>query len=126
MSPPEAIALKKGRIDRKITEFTKRPTSPDMGKICEFIHDINNEVITDEITRRKIRGRVERVGKLGKKDSCWILEATIEDGTGKMEVSFSNEVGYTYIYISLRIKMLRSLLRSLRSFAFNSARIEYK
>ena len=91
MSPPEGLTLKKGRIDRKITEFTKRPPSPDMPKICEFIHDINNEVIT-EITHRKIRGRVECLGKLGRKDSCWILEGTIEDGTGKMDVSFSNEL----------------------------------
>ncbi|XP_076665685.1 uncharacterized protein LOC143367598 [Andrena cerasifolii] len=109
MSPPETIALKKGRIDRKITEFTKRSTSPDMPKICEFIYDINNEAIT-EITHRKIRGRVERLKKLGKKDSCWILEATIEDGTGKMEVSFSNEVlgnllGFSVKEFSLKKKV---------------------
>ncbi|CAK9822415.1 RecQ-mediated genome instability protein 1 [Anthophora retusa] len=91
MSPPYTVPLKKGKIDRKITEFAKITNSPEEPKICEFIHDVNNERVT-ETASRTIRGRVEVLGKLTKKDSSWILEATITDGTGTLEVSFSNKV----------------------------------
>ncbi|XP_076637320.1 uncharacterized protein LOC143349730 isoform X2 [Colletes latitarsis] len=112
MSPPETVTKKRGKIDRKITEFVKAPNSPDIPKICEFIHDINNEVIT-EITYRTIRGRVEVLGRLGKKDSCWILDATLVDGTGKIEVSFSNKVlenllGFSVQEFSLKKKLKKN------------------
>ncbi|XP_076233777.1 uncharacterized protein LOC143178808 [Calliopsis andreniformis] len=112
MSPPETVALKKGKIDRKITEFTKRPNSPDPPKICDFIHDVNKEVLIG-VTNRKIRARVEILGKLAKKDLRWILEATVTDGTGKIEVSFSNEVlenllGFTVQEFSLKKKLKKN------------------
>ncbi|XP_053984275.1 recQ-mediated genome instability protein 1-like isoform X1 [Hylaeus volcanicus] len=112
LSPSENVTLKKGKVDRKITEFTKRPKSPDTPKICEFIHDVNNEVIT-EMTYRTIHGRVEVLGKLGKKDSCWILDATLVDGTGKIEVFFSNKVledllGFSVQEFSLKKKLKKN------------------
>lgn len=81
-------------MDRHITEFIKVVTVPKEEKICEFIHDINNEIITNSMFKT-IRGHIEVLGKLSKKDSLWILEATIADGTGTIEVSFSNKV-YSY------------------------------
>ncbi|XP_043255751.1 recQ-mediated genome instability protein 1-like isoform X2 [Colletes gigas] len=112
MSPPETVTKKRGKIDRKITDFVKAPNSPDIPKICEFIHDVNNEVIT-EITYRTIRGRVEEHGRLGKKDSCWILDATLVDGTGKIDVSFSNKVlenllGFSVQEFSLKKKLKKN------------------
>ncbi|XP_017795185.1 PREDICTED: recQ-mediated genome instability protein 1-like [Habropoda laboriosa] len=91
MSPPYTMPLKKSKIDRKITEFTKATNSCEEPKICEFIRNVSNERVT-ETAFRTIRGRVEILGKLTKKDSLWILEATIVDGTGTLEVIFSNKV----------------------------------
>ncbi|XP_015440111.1 PREDICTED: recQ-mediated genome instability protein 1-like [Dufourea novaeangliae] len=111
MSPPDPVTLKKGRIDRKMTEFIKRPHSPDT-KICDFIHDINNEIIT-EPTCKTIRGRVEVLGKLSKKDSSWILDATIIDGTANIKVNFSNQVlqnllGFSVQEFSLKKKLKKN------------------
>ena len=83
--------MKKSKINRRITEFAKVINTPEEPKICEFIRDINNETVTETIFRT-IRGHVEVVGKLTKKDSLWILEAVVADGTGIIEVSFSNKV----------------------------------
>ena len=81
--------MKKSKINRRITEFTINTSEEP--KICEFIRDINNETVTETIFRT-IRGHVKIVGKLTKKDSLWILEAVVADGTGTIEVSFSNKV----------------------------------
>lgn len=91
MSPSENKPTKKGKMDRKITEFARVTNFSAGPKICDFIRDINNELIT-ETTFKTIRGRVEILGKLTKKDSLWILGATVGDGTGTIEVSFSNKV----------------------------------
>ncbi|CAD1472451.1 unnamed protein product, partial [Heterotrigona itama] len=90
ISPSEIVPLKKSKINRRITEFTKVINTPEEPKICEFIRDINNETVTETIFRT-IRGYVEVVGKLTKKDSLWILEAVVADNTGTIEVSFSNK-----------------------------------
>ncbi|KZC06545.1 RecQ-mediated genome instability protein 1 [Dufourea novaeangliae] len=105
MSPPDPVTLKKGRIDRKMTEFIKRPHSPDT-KICDFIHDINNEIIT-EPTCKTIRGRVEVLGKLSKKDSSWILDATIIDGTANIKV-LQNLLGFSVQEFSLKKKLKKN------------------
>lgn len=90
-SPRTTIASKKGRMDKQITEFIKGVNAPEEPKICEFIYDINNEIITTT-TFKTIRGHVQVLGKLTKQDPSWILQATIADGTGTIEVSFSNKV----------------------------------
>ncbi|XP_076165965.1 uncharacterized protein LOC143145965 isoform X2 [Ptiloglossa arizonensis] len=112
ISSPETATLKKGKIDRKITEFTTGLNSLNTSKICKFIHNINNEVIT-QLTYKTIRGRVDVHGKLGKKDSCWILDATLVDGTGKIEVSFSTKVlenllGFSVQEFSLKKKLKKN------------------
>ncbi|XP_026298720.1 recQ-mediated genome instability protein 1 [Apis mellifera] len=104
--------LKKNKTDRHITEFIKVVTVPKEEKICEFIHDINNEIITNNIFKI-IRGHVEVLGKLSKKDSLWILEAIIADGTGTIEVSFSNKLlenllGFSVKEFSLKKKLKKN------------------
>ncbi|XP_031773524.1 LOW QUALITY PROTEIN: recQ-mediated genome instability protein 1 [Apis florea] len=111
-SSPETITLKKNKMDRHITEFIKVVTVPKEEKICEFIHDINNETITNN-TFKTIRGHIEVLGKLSKKDSLWILEATIADGTGTIEVSFSNKLlenllGFSVKEFSLKKKLKKN------------------
>ncbi|XP_076750136.1 recQ-mediated genome instability protein 1 [Xylocopa sonorina] len=110
MSPPEVISSKKGKIDRQITEFTKALSATEEPKICEFIHTIKDETIT-ETTIKTIRGHVEVLGKLTKKDSLWILEASIADGTSAINVSFSNKVlenllGFSVQEFSIRKKLI--------------------
>lgn len=102
---PETILPKKGKMDRKITEFSIRLNSSNVPKICEFIHDVKKEVITG-ITYRKIRGHVEVLGKLTKKDLSWILEATVADGTGRMEITFSNEVYFSQRQMSYYTQLI--------------------
>ncbi|XP_043516463.1 recQ-mediated genome instability protein 1-like [Frieseomelitta varia] len=109
-SPPEIVPLKKSKINRRITEFTKVINTPGEPKICEFIRDINNETVTETIFRT-IRGHVEVVGKLTKKDSLWILEAVVADGTGIIEVSFSNKVLENLIGFSVQEFSLKKKLR---------------
>ncbi|XP_031831640.1 recQ-mediated genome instability protein 1 [Nomia melanderi] len=111
MSSPEPVTSKKGKIDRKITEFTKMPSSPNI-KIYDFIYDINNEIIT-EVIYKTIYGRVEILGKLSKNNSVWILDATIVDGTGKIEVTFSNQVlenllGFSVQEFSIKKKLKKN------------------
>ncbi|OAD58159.1 RecQ-mediated genome instability protein 1 [Eufriesea mexicana] len=112
MSPPIAKTLKISKMDRKITEFTKVVNIFEEPKICEFIHDINNEVVTETIFKT-VRGRVEILGKLTKSDLSWILEATIADGTGTINVSFSNKVledllGFSVQEFSLKKKLKKN------------------
>ncbi|CAL7950897.1 unnamed protein product [Xylocopa violacea] len=109
MSPPEVISSKKGKIDTQIIEFTKVLSAPEEPKICEFIHTLKNEIIT-ETTIKTVRGHVEALGKLSKKDS-WILEASITDGTSVINVSFSNEVlenilGFSVQEFSIKKKLI--------------------
>ncbi|KAK1132769.1 hypothetical protein K0M31_014145 [Melipona bicolor] len=110
ISPPEIVSLKKSKINRQITEFTKVINTSEEPKICEFIRDINNETVTETIFRT-IRGHVEVVGKLTKKDSLWILEAVVADGTGTIEVSFSNKVLENLIGFSVQEFSLKKKLR---------------
>lgn len=106
----ETNTVKKGKMERTITQFI-RPQIPEIPQICEFIHDINRALIT-KTTFKTIRGHVETLGKLTKKDSRWILECTIGDGSGTIEISFSNKViNYSillllFIYVFLAKKAL--------------------
>ncbi|XP_068982486.1 recQ-mediated genome instability protein 1-like isoform X3 [Bombus flavifrons] len=109
-SPRTTIASKKGRMDKQITEFIKGVNAPEEPKICEFIYDINNEIITTT-TFKTIRGHVEVLGKLTKQDPSWILQATIADGTGTMEVSFSNKILENLLGFSVREFSLKKKLR---------------
>nr|XP_033324074.1 recQ-mediated genome instability protein 1-like isoform X2 [Megalopta genalis] len=111
MSPSDRVIKKKGRIDRKITEFTNRSSSPDV-KLCDFIYDINNDIITEK-TIKTICGRVEVLGKLSKQNTSWNLDATLVDGTGKIEVTFTNEVlenllGFSVQQFSLKKKLKKN------------------
>ncbi|XP_076659645.1 uncharacterized protein LOC143362971 [Halictus rubicundus] len=111
MSPSDLLTKKKGKIDKKITEFIKKPSSPDP-KICDFIYDINNDIIT-ELTFKTIYGRVDDLGRLSKQNSVWSLDATLVDGTGKMEVAFSNKVlenllGFSVQQFSLKKKLKKN------------------
>ncbi|CAL7950896.1 unnamed protein product [Xylocopa violacea] len=70
------------------------------------------EVISSkkETTIKTVRGHVEALGKLSKKDS-WILEASITDGTSVINVSFSNEVlenilGFSVQEFSIKKKLI--------------------
>ncbi|XP_078036148.1 recQ-mediated genome instability protein 1 isoform X2 [Augochlora pura] len=109
MSPSDCAIKKKGRIDRKITEFT---SSPPVVKLCDFIYDINNDIIT-EMTVKTICGRVEVLGKLSKQNTSWNLDATLVDGTGKIEVTFTNKVledllGFSVQQFSLKKKLKKN------------------
>nr|XP_012154012.1 PREDICTED: recQ-mediated genome instability protein 1-like isoform X1 [Megachile rotundata] len=111
MSSPEIKVSKKGKMERSITEFIK-PQILNTPKICDFIHDINQEVIT-KTTSKTIRGHIEVLGKLAKKDSLWNLECTVGDGTGTIEVSFSNKVleemlGFTVQEFSAKKKLKKN------------------
>ncbi|XP_076283086.1 uncharacterized protein LOC143210262 isoform X2 [Lasioglossum baleicum] len=130
LSPSDHVTKKRGKIDRKITEFTEKPISPDPN-ICDFIYDINNDIIT-ELTRKTICGRVEDLGKLSKQNLVWILDATLVDGTGKMEVAFSNKVlenllGFSVQEFSLKKKLKKNpeIERELRM-SFRSAEQKIK
>ncbi|XP_033189185.2 recQ-mediated genome instability protein 1 isoform X3 [Bombus vancouverensis nearcticus] len=109
-SPRTTIASKKGRMDKQITEFIKGVNAPEEPKICEFIYDINNEIITTT-TFKTIRGHVQVLGKLTKQDPSWILQATIADGTGTIEVSFSNKILENLLGFSVREFSLKKKLR---------------
>ncbi|XP_043583107.1 recQ-mediated genome instability protein 1-like isoform X3 [Bombus pyrosoma] len=109
-SPRTTIASKKGRMDKQITEFIKGVNAPEEPKICEFIYDINNEIVTTT-TFKTIRGHVEVLGKLTKQDPSWILQATIADGTGTIEVSFSNKILENLLGFSVREFSLKKKLR---------------
>ncbi|XP_071869024.1 uncharacterized protein isoform X2 [Bombus fervidus] len=109
-SPRTTVASKKGRMDKQITEFIKGVNASEEPKICEFIYDINNEIITTT-TFKTIRGHVEVLGKLTKQDPSWILQATIADGTGTIEVSFSNKILESLLGFSVREFSLKKKLR---------------
>ncbi|XP_034192967.1 uncharacterized protein LOC117610104 [Osmia lignaria lignaria] len=107
----ETKTVKKGKMERTITQFI-RPQIPEIPQICEFIQDINRALIT-KTTFKTIRGHVEALGKLTKTDSRWILECTIGDGSGTMEVSFSNKVleellGFTVQEFSVKKKLKKN------------------
>lgn len=77
---------------RKITDFVQqRPNKSSLG--IQFLCDILKDSFTTTPTRKKIRGKVERVSKLNvDSQSLWSLNATLTDDTANIDVDFSSQV----------------------------------
>ena len=82
------------KINRKITDFIGNTSSEENlpPKICDYISDVINEPLTDRPICKTVRGKVLHIGKLTKKDMLWILDGTIGDDTGTLDVVFSSKV----------------------------------
>ncbi|XP_033218379.1 recQ-mediated genome instability protein 1-like isoform X2 [Belonocnema kinseyi] len=82
------------KINRKITDFVKNsggPTEKLPEKICDYISDLLKEALTEQPRRKTVRGKVSQIGKLTKKNLLWILDGTIVDESGSIDVEFSSE-----------------------------------
>ena len=82
------------KVNRKITDFIDNtlPKEKLPPKICDYICDVLTQSLTDEPIRKTVRGKVSQIGKLTKKNLLWILDGTILDDSGSIDVEFSSQV----------------------------------
>lgn len=61
-------------------------------KLFEFIDEIKKTKWTNDIIRKKVRGKSKKVSGLGKNETNWLVDVEIKDGTGHLDVTVGPEV----------------------------------
>ncbi|XP_043474883.1 recQ-mediated genome instability protein 1-like isoform X2 [Leptopilina heterotoma] len=88
--------MQKPTSNRKITDFiggnnNKKKHDECPSKVCDFISEILSVNLTNNPIRKSVKAKVTAIGKITKKDEMWILNGTILDQTGKLNVDFSSQ-----------------------------------